>query len=110
MEEGQNTAKYMRRLNQNGSVLVFLTLGFALLGTFIGFAVDFGRGYVEKARVSRLVDGAALAAAKLLQGQPGYESEATRAACDSMVMNGAEVAMTGTGSCASVTGSDLTSQ
>ena len=98
----------MRRLNHKGSVLVFLTLGFALLGTFIGFALDFGRGYVEKSRVSRLVDGAALAAAKLLRGQPGYESEATQAACDSMVMNGAEVAMTGTGSCASITGSDLT--
>jgi hypothetical protein len=86
----------MGKLNQKGSVLIFLTLAFALLGTFIGFAVDFGRAYLEKARMSRLVDGAALAAAKALQGQSGFEDEATRAACDSMVMNGAPVVMNGT--------------
>ena len=40
----------MRKLNQRGSFLVFLTLGFALVGTFIGFAVDFGRAYLEKAQ------------------------------------------------------------
>ena len=90
----------MRKLNQKGSVLIFLTLAFALLGTFIGFAVDFGRAYLEKARMSRLVDAAALAAAKTLQGQAGFEDEATRAACDSMEMNGAPVVMNGT-SCVS---------
>ena len=86
----------MRKLNQKGSVLIFLTLAFALLGTFIGFAVDFGRAYLEKARMSRLVDAAALAAAKTLKGQAGFEDEATRAACDSMEMNGAPVVMNGT--------------
>ena len=50
----------MRKLNQKGSVIIFITLAFALLGTFIGFAVDFGRAYLEKARVARLVDGAVL--------------------------------------------------
>jgi hypothetical protein len=90
----------MVKLNQKGSVLIFLTLAFALLGTLIGFAVDFGRAYLEKARMSRLVDGAALAAAKALQGQAGFEDEATRAACDSMEMNGALVVMNGT-SCVS---------
>jgi von Willebrand factor type A domain/Putative Flp pilus-assembly TadE/G-like len=90
----------MRKLNQKGSVLIFLTLAFALLGTFIGFAVDFGRAYLEKARMSRLVDAAALAAAKTLQGQAGFEDEATRAACDSMEMNGAPVVMNGS-SCVS---------
>ena len=59
----------MRKLNQKGSILIFLTLAFALLGTFIGFAVDFGRAYLQKARISRLVDAAALAAAKALKGQ-----------------------------------------
>ena len=98
----------MRKLNQKGSVLIFLTLAFALLGTFIGFAVDFGRAYLEKARLSRLVDGAALAAAKVLKGQAAYEAVATRAACDSMVMNGAPVAMTGPGSCAATTGAPFT--
>jgi hypothetical protein len=37
-----------------------------------------------------------LAAAKALQGQAGFEDEATRAACDSMEMNGAPVVMNGT--------------
>ncbi len=91
----------MRKLNQTGSVLIFLTLGFALLGTFIGFALDFGRAYLEKARIARLVDGAALAAAKILKGQAGYETAATQAACDSMVMNGAQVTINGTGACVS---------
>jgi hypothetical protein len=94
----------MRKLNQKGSVLIFLTLAFALLGTFIGFAVDFGRAYLEKGRISRLVDGASLAAAKALKGQVGFEDEATRAACDSMVMNGASVVMSGPLSCTSTTG------
>jgi hypothetical protein len=94
----------MRKLNQTGSFTVFLTLSFALLGTFIGFAVDFGRAYLEKARISRLVDGAALAAAKALKGQAGYEDEATRAACDSMVMNGAPVIMAGALSCTATEG------
>ncbi|HTN72334.1 MAG TPA: VWA domain-containing protein [Methylomirabilota bacterium] len=96
----------MRTLNQKGSVVIFLTLTFALLGTFIGFALDFGRAYLEKARISRLVDGAALAAAKVLKGQVGLEDAATRAACDSMVMNGAAVVMSGNG-CAA-TGSEFT--
>lgn len=89
----------MRKLTQKGSVLIFVTLGFALLGVFVGFAADFGRAYLTRARLSRLVDGASLAAAKVLKGQPGFESDATRAACDSMLMNGAQVLMTGAGNC-----------
>ena len=98
----------MCKLNQKGSFLIFFTLAFALLGTFVGLAVDFGRAYLEKARISRLVDGAALAAAKQLKGQTGFEDVATRAACDSMEMNGAPVAMSGPLSCASTTGSPFT--
>jgi len=98
----------MRKLNQRGSFLVFLTLGFALVGTFIGFAVDFGRAYLEKARVARLIDGAALAAAKVLKGQVGFESQATRAACDSMLMNGAQVAMTSATTCSTTSGAPVT--
>ncbi len=98
----------MRKLNQRGSFLVFLTLGFALLGTFIGFAVDFGRAYLEKARVSRLIDGAALAAAKVLKGQVGFENDATRAACDSMLMNGAQVTMSSATTCSTTSGAPIT--
>jgi Flp pilus assembly protein TadG len=97
----------MRKLNQKGSVLIFLTLSFALLGTFIGFALDFGRAYLEKARVARLVDGAALAAAKALKGQVGLQDAATRAACDSMTMDGASVVFSGGNTCAGTTGSTL---
>ena len=98
----------MKKLNQTGSLIVMLTLGFALLGTFIGFAVDFGRAYLEKARVSRLIDAAALVAAKTLKGQVGFESEATRAACDSMLMNGAKVTMSSPTTCSVVSGAPIT--
>jgi uncharacterized membrane protein len=94
----------MRKLNQKGSVIVFITLSFALLGTFIGFALDFGRAYLEKARIARLVDGAALAAAKVLKGQVGLQDAATRAACDSMTMDGAAVVFSGGNTCAGSTG------
>lgn len=97
----------MLKVNQRGSLVVFLTLSFALLGTFVGFAVDFGRAYLEKARISRLVDGAALAAAKALKGQVGLENAATRAACDSMVMNGAKVVYGGGNSCSATAGSNV---
>jgi Flp pilus assembly protein TadG len=95
----------MHKLNQKGSVIIFLTLSFALLGTFIGFALDFGRAYLEKARIARLVDGAALAAAKVLKGQVGLQDAATRAACDSMTMDGASVVFSGGNTCAGTTGS-----
>jgi Flp pilus assembly protein TadG len=98
----------MRKLNQKGSILIFVTLAFALIGVFVGFAVDFGRAYLQKARISRLVDGAALAAAKVLKGQVNFEDQATRAACDSMAMNGATVNMVGGNTCEATVGSSLT--
>lgn len=94
----------MQKLNNKGSILIFVTLGFAILGVFMGFAVDFGKAYLTRARVSRLVDAAALAAAKVVKGQAAFEAEATRAACDSMLMNGAEVQMTAAGACESTNG------
>ncbi len=99
---------YMRKLNQKGSVIIFVTLGFALLGTFIGFAVDFGRAYLEKARMARLIDAAAIVAAKVVMGQPGNEAAATRAACDSMAMNGASVVMSSSTTCSATAGAPLT--
>ncbi len=75
--------------------MIWFTLSFALLATFVGFALDFGRAYLERARISRLVDGAVMVAAKVVQGQPGNEDAATRAACDSMTMNGAPVVISG---------------
>ena len=97
----------MRKLNQKGSFIIWFTVSFALLGTFIGFALDFGRAYLEKARIARLVDGASLAAAKILKGQPAYENAATQAACDSMTMNGATVVMSGATTCESTQGAPM---
>jgi hypothetical protein len=98
----------MRKLNQRGSFIIWLTLGMALLGTFMGFALDFGRAYLEKARMARLVDAASLAAAKVLKGQPGFQNDATAAACDSMTMNGAPVVMSGATTCAAKQGAPMT--
>jgi Flp pilus assembly protein TadG len=98
----------MRKRNQKGSIILMVTLAFALLGTFIGFALDFGRAYLEKARLARLIDGAALAAAKILKGQVGYENDATRAACDSMQMNGAKVTMSSPTTCSAISGAPVT--
>lgn len=98
----------MGKLNQKGSFIIWFTVAFALLGTFIGFALDFGRAYLEKARISRLVDGASLAAAKVLKGQSGLENDATRAACDSMAMNGAPMVMSGGNSCSATAGASMT--
>jgi hypothetical protein len=96
------------KLNQRGSFIVWFTLSFALLGTFIGFALDFGRSYLEKARIARLVDGASLAAAKVVKGQTANINDATRAACDSMAMNGAPVVMSGGNSCTATNGAPMT--
>lgn len=97
----------MLRLNQKGSFMIWFTLAFALLGTFVGFALDFGRAYLEKARVARLVDGSALAAAKVLKGQAVFEPDATRAACDAMAMNGAPVVFSGGNTCTATQGAPM---
>ena len=88
--------------------MIWFTLSFALLATFVGFALDFGRAYLEKARIARLVDGAAIVAAKIVQGQVGNEDAATRAACDSMTMNGAPVVMSGSTTCTATAGAPFT--
>ena len=98
----------MLKLNQRGSFIIWLTLAFALIGTFIGFALDFGRAYLEKARMARLVDAASIAAAKVVKGQSAFINDATRAACDSMAMNGAPVVMSGGNSCAATQGAPMT--
>ena len=88
-------------MNEKGQFLVFVTLAFVLLGLFLGLAIDLGRGYLLKARLSRVVDAATLAAAKALKGQIGFQDEAVKAACEAMLMNGMRVAMTADGTCGS---------
>jgi Flp pilus assembly protein TadG len=75
----------MPRLNENGYVLVFTTLMFALLMFFVGFATDGGRAYLLRAELTRTVDAAAVAAASRINlGLPAAQN----AACDSARMNG----------------------
>jgi hypothetical protein len=78
----------MRRLNERGQILVLVTLGFVLLGIFTGLAIDMGRGYLENARLQRVVDAASIAAANVLRGQVANQGAATTAAEDAARMNG----------------------
>jgi Flp pilus assembly protein TadG len=80
----------MKKINQRGQILIFVTLGFVMLGLFVGMAIDFGRGYLERARISRTVDAVALAAARALLGSsaPSYEDAAVKAGCGAASMNG----------------------
>jgi hypothetical protein len=77
----------MKKLNDKGQIIFFLTAAFVVLGLFVGLAVDGGRAYLLKAQLGRMVDPAALAAAsKLPEGVPA----AQEAACNSAKMNGFE--------------------
>ncbi|MGH7772449.1 MAG: vWA domain-containing protein [Candidatus Binatia bacterium] len=78
----------MKKINEKGQILIFVSLGFVLLGLFTGLAVDLTRGYLLKARLHRAVDAAAIAAAKILKGQTALEPQATAAACDAAMING----------------------
>jgi Flp pilus assembly protein TadG len=63
--------------NERGLALVYVTVALSALLLFTGLATDSGRAYVVKAQLSKAVDGAALAAARMLNsGDP--EGEARR--------------------------------
>lgn len=73
------------KLNEKGQALIFIALAFVVLGLFMGMSIDLGRGYLLRARLSRVIDAASLAGARNL-GQ-GF-NEARKAACDSAKING----------------------
>jgi len=75
----------MKRVNEKGQILIFITLAFVVLGLFVGLAVDGGIAYLLKADLAKKVDPAALAAAAKIAD--GY-SAAYDAACNSARMNG----------------------
>src|SRR2546423_8649916 len=54
--------------SERGFVLVYMAAALTVLLLFTGVAVDTGRAYVVKAQLSKAVDGAALAAARNLNG------------------------------------------
>src|SRR3989442_6320260 len=80
----------MKKIDQKGQILIFVSLGFVLLGLFVGMVLDFGRGYLERARISRTVDAMALAAARALLGSSAasFEDAAVAAGCGAASMNG----------------------
>lgn len=64
---------------ESGVVLFYLAALLFVLLAFSGLAVDLGRAYVVKAHLSKAVDGAALAAARVIgNGQSAAQTEATR--------------------------------
>ena len=60
--QGTDTSK------QDGFALVYMAATLTLLLLFTGLAVDSGRAYVVKAQLSKAVDGAALGAARNING------------------------------------------
>src|ERR1700730_15615634 len=70
MSEEANNMKRQRleTSRQDGFALVYMAALLTGLLLFTGLAVDSGRMYVVKAQLSKAVDGAALAAARNLNG------------------------------------------
>src|SRR5436190_21213332 len=61
---------------QDGFVLVYMAVVATVLLLFTGLAVDSGRAYLVKAQLTKAVDGAALGAARMLNGgNPRLEAE-----------------------------------
>jgi hypothetical protein len=73
--------------DERGAILVFLAVSLVGLIGIGGLAIDLGRGYLTKTRLSRAVDAAALAGASSLRiGQ----AEATQRALAIAALNGVE--------------------
>jgi Flp pilus assembly protein TadG len=71
------TRQRPRLTSERGVSLIYVTLALSVLLLVSGLAADSGRSYVVKAQLSKAVDGAALAAARMLNsGDP--EGEARR--------------------------------
>ena len=85
------TAKKIILGNERGQILIFITLAFIVLGLLAGLAVDAGRAYLIQARLSKIVDAAAIAGARAMPGATSLSAAitaATAAACDSAEING----------------------
>ena len=76
----------MKKLNEKGYALIFVTLSFVIIGLFVGMATDGGRGFLLRAELERTVDAAAIAGAARLA--TGGITAAQAAACDAAGMNG----------------------
>lgn len=69
----------MRKQTEKGIALFYLAAMMFLLLAMAGLAIDLGRGYLVKAHLSKAVDGAALAAARVIgNGQSAARAEANK--------------------------------
>ncbi len=81
--------------NRRGAVLVFVALGSVALLGLSGLALDGGLSYLTRARLSRAVDAASLAAARTLrQGQKAAQDEAFAVAAANGVVLGGSTQLT----------------
>ncbi|MCB0209905.1 MAG: VWA domain-containing protein [Anaerolineae bacterium] len=84
----QMKAKYLDRLQpQKGQSIIIVTFAFLGLLAMLGLALDLGLVYIERVRVSRTADAAALAAVVELP----FEEEAMRRAVEYIELNGYDV-------------------
>jgi hypothetical protein len=73
-----------------GQIITLMALSVVVLGLFIGLALDGGRAYLLRSRLSKIADSMALAGAKAIAGS-GTPTEAMAAACDVALLNGIPV-------------------
>ena len=85
---GQIKAKCQERLQpQKGQSIIIVTFAFLGLLAMLGLALDLGLVYIERVRISRTTDAAALAAVVELP----FEEEAMRRAVEFIELNGYNV-------------------
>jgi len=86
-----------RYLGDRGAVLVMVAVGMLALLGFAGLALDSGRGYLHKLRMTRAVDAAALTGARTLRAGSTVAIDQARSAASvnglSQGVGGASVAM-----------------
>jgi Flp pilus assembly protein TadG len=75
--------------DERGSIIVMVALCVVVLLAVAGFALDMGRVYIERARMSNIADAGALAAARTLrQGQDAAREEALAVAAANGFVDG----------------------
>ena len=86
-----------RHLGDRGAVLIMVAVGMLALLGFAGLALDSGRGYLHKLRMTRAVDAAALTGARTLRAGSTVAIDQARSAASvnglSQGVGGASVAM-----------------
>ncbi len=77
---------------ERGGIIALVAVSLVMILASAGLAIDLGRGYVERVRLSRAVDAGSLAAARSLRlGQAAARGEAVAVAGANGVVNGGGV-------------------